>query len=766
MGITVSGADVAFVTTAGSEAVARSAVTTAAPIDEVTFAFEVTRRPLRMRAGTTAGGQEIFTDLTLYPGEHIITFTPGVSPYYVEFRLPDTGYVGAAEGKANLIAFEALPAGDLTLDTPWQEDTLRSLRMEQSFDVAWITTQSVQTRVLERRGAKSWSLRKYQPENGPFANLNITTATMTCSTNTGAGTLTASTPIFRATHAGALMKITHQGQYISASIDALSEYSTSAKVTGAGINRNLQLTITGVFVGTLVLQRSIGSELNWVTYQTHTATTDTTYNDALDNQIIYYRVIATAWTSGTATIVLQHANGSTDGIVRIYSVEADNSATVDVLTPVGKLTATTDWAFSSWSDASGWPAAIALSDGRLWAGRDDRFWASESDDFEGFAIGANDADAFTRRVTGGWGSVRSMLGVDKMVILMDAREAEVGSNTQDDVITPTNAASRSRSRRGSADAQAIAVDADAAFIDRSTRKLFRMTSGGNKYELNELTRLHRSIAGDEGTTDGFIECAVQYNPEPRIWLPCDDGRMAVLLYEPTESVVAWCRLVDTGAYYESVCCLPGAVEDSVYFIVRRTVNGSTVRHVEKLAPEAWENMEDVWRLRGAVEYSGTATTAITGLSHLEGKSVYSWTDGYQQGPYTVTSGAITLDYAATYAITGLLYEGKYKSPRVMGGASLGTAMTQDRKVVRIGLLPYRTAPGALKWGRDFTNMEAIKGDDPLTYDSAMVEITDDINKPFGGATSKDPRVCLSMPTAGPATVLGLVPHLETNEKSA
>jgi len=766
MGISVSGADVAFTTTAGSEAIARSAVTSSAPTSEVTFSFEITRRPLKMRAGTSAGGQEIFTDLTLYPGQHLITFTPGVSPYYVEFRLPDIGYVGAAEGKSNLLGFTTLGAGDLTLATPWQEDTLRSLRMEQSFDVAWITTKGVQTRVLERRGDKSWSLRKYQPENGPFSNLNITTSTMTCSTNTGAGTLTASAPIFRATHAGALMKITHQGQYITASIDALDEYSTSAKVTGATTNRNLQLTITGVFTGTLVLQRSIGSELNWVTYQTHTGTTDTTYNDALDNQIIYYRVLATAWTSGTATVVLQHANGSTDGIVRIHSVEADNSATVDVLTPVGKTTATTDWAFSAWSDASGWPAAIALSDGRLWAGRDDRFWASDSDDFESFEIGADDANAFTRRVTGGWGSVRSMLGVDKMVICMDAREAEVSSNTQDDILTPTNAASRPRSRRGSADAQAIAVDADAAFIDRSTRKLFRMVSDGNKYELNELTRLHRTVAGDEGSADGFLECAVQYNPEPRIWLPCDDGRMAVLLYEPIEGVVAWCRLVDTGAYYESVCCLPGDVEDSVYFIVRRTVNGSTVRHVEKLAAEAWEDMEDVWRLRGAVVYSGAATTAISGLTHLEGRTVYSWTDGYQQGPYTVASGAITLDYAAAYAITGLLYEGKYKSPRVMGGASMGTAMTQDRKVTRIGLLPYRTAPGALKWGRDFTNMETIKGDDPVTFDAAMVEITDDINKPFAGATSKDPRVCLSMPTAGPATVLGLVPHLETNEKSA
>lgn len=765
MGITVTGADVAFVTTAGSEAVARSTVTTTAPTDEVTYSFEVERRPLKMRAGTAAGGQEIFTDITLYPGFHVVTFAPGVSPYYIEFRLPDIGYVGAAEGKATLTNFQSLPAGDLVVDTPWQEDVLRSLRMEQSFDVAWIATKSEQSRVLERRGARSWSLRKYQPENGPFASLNITTTTMTCSSQTGQATLTASAPIFRATHAGALMKIQHQGQFQTASIDALSELTESIKVTGLDDNRKFTLDITGVFVGTLVLQRSVGNELNWVTYQTHTSTTSTTYDDGLDNQIIYYRVIATAWTSGTATVSLTHANGSTDGIVRIHSVEADNSATVDVLAPVGKTSATTDWSFSAWSDAAGWPAALGLSDGRLWAGRDDRFWGSESDDFEGFEIGAEDDKAISRRVTGGWGSVRSMVGVGRLVILMDAREAEIGSNAIDDIVTPTTAKARPRSRRGSADAQAQVVDEDVVFIDRSVRKLFRMQLSGERYELNELTRLHRTIAGAEGATGGFIEAAVQYNPEPRIWLPCEDGRMSVLLFEPTEGVAAWCRLIDPDAFYESVVCLPGDVEDAVYFVVRRTIGGSTVRHVEKLAPEAWENMEDAWRLRSAVEYDGASTTSITGLGHLEGEVVYAWTNGFQQGPFTVASGAITLTYATTYAIVGLLYEGRYKSPRVMGGASTGTALTQNRVIRRIGLLPYRTPPGALKWGRDFTTMETLRGDDPASYDAALVPITDDVNKPFNGASTRDPRVCISMPSAGPAALLGMVPHIETNEQT-
>lgn len=763
--ISSSGSIVTFTTTAGSEGIARSTITTTAPNDDVTFLFEVTRRPLKMRAGTSAGGQEIFADINVYPGSHLITFTPAISPYYIEFRLPDTGYIGTGEGKATLVGFQALDAGELLLPTPWLESQLRTLRFEHSFDVAWVSTKAEQTRVLEHRGPRSWSLRLYQPENGPFGNLNVSTTTLTSSSQTGQTTITASAPLFRATHPGALVKVIHRGQLVTASLNVLDETSETIRVSGIGDNRKFSVVITGVFTATVEIQRSVGNELNWVTYQTYTTTQDVILDDDLDNQIIYYRAKVTAYTSGTATLSMSHADGTTEGVARIVSVEADNSCTADVISPIGKTTATTDWAFGAWSDAAGWITATALADGRLWAGRDDRFWASESDDFESFNIGTEDDNAFTRRVTGGWGSVVWMTGVSRLMLGMDAREAEIATNALDEVITPTTAKSRPRSRRGSGNAAGQAVDEAVAFIDRSYRKLFRMELEGSDYELSELTRLHRTVFGDEGTTDGALECAVQYNPEPRIWVPCDDGRMSVILFEPTEQVAAWCRLVDTGAYYESVCVLPGEVEDSVYFVVRRTINSATVRYVEKLSAEAWEDMEDVWRLRSAIEYSGVSTTSITGLSHLEGATVYAWTGGYQQGPFTVASGSITLTYAATYAIVGLLYEGKYKSARVMGGASVGSALTQDRKISRIGLLPYRTPPGAIKWGRDFTTMQRLLGDDPASYDAAMVAVTDDINKPFEGNSSKDPRVCISMPTAGPATLLGMVPHIETNEKT-
>lgn len=51
---------------------------------------------------------------------------------------------------------------------------------------------------------------------------------------------------------------------------------------------------------------------------------------------------------------------------------------------------------------------------------------------------------------------------------------------------------------------------------------------------------------------------------------------------------------------------------------------------------------------------------ISGLYHLEGEEVYVVADGGEEGPYTVTDGAITLASQTTYAIVGKKYIGRLK----------------------------------------------------------------------------------------------------------
>ena len=77
---------------------------------------------------------------------------------------------------------------------------------------------------------------------------------------------------------------------------------------------------------------------------------------------------------------------------------------------------------------------------------------------------------------------------------------------------------------------------------------------------------------------------------------------------------------------ESVCVLPGADQDRVYFAVKRRVNGAWVRHIEKLAYDVDAAPLTVCKVMDSFVEGTSSSTTIT-LSHLKGRTVYAWVDG-------------------------------------------------------------------------------------------------------------------------------------------
>ena len=107
---------------AGTYAVGRVTLTTAAPDDEVSLKFLTTRRPLVFRVGTASGEQDIYADIEFRPGVHVVSFTPGVSPYYVEFQLQEVGE--AAEGHIRCMAGGSRVAGNTRVSVAALHDSL------------------------------------------------------------------------------------------------------------------------------------------------------------------------------------------------------------------------------------------------------------------------------------------------------------------------------------------------------------------------------------------------------------------------------------------------------------------------------------------------------------------------------------------------------------------------------------------------------------------------------------------------------------------
>jgi hypothetical protein len=276
----------------------------------------------------------------------------------------------------------------------------------------------------------------------------------------------------------------------------------------------------------------------------------------------------------------------------------------------------------------------------------------------------------------------------------------------------------------------------------------------------------------------IVRIAAQRQPDTRIHCVRSDGKVAIMVDDPAEDVSCWV-LFETDGEVEDAFVMPGtAGEDRVYYCVKRTINGSTVRYLEKWALEsecqggALNKQADSF-----VTYTGSASTTITGLTHLIGESVIAWANGVDLSPddsngdqtlYTVSgAGTITIASAATNVVVGLPYKARWKSVKLAYADSFGTALTQRKRVYYLGPLMYNTHYKALTYGPDFDNLDQMPDIEEGTTVAANTihEFYDKDSLEFNGDWSSDSRVCLEVKAPRCCTLLGLVIGMETNEKS-
>lgn len=146
------------------------------------------------------------------------------------------------------------------------------------------------------------------------------------------------------------------------------------------------------------------------------------------------------------------------------------------------------------------------------------------------------------------------------------------------------------------------------------------------------------------------------------------------------------------AVVESVATIPSedGSHDQVWLVVKRTVNGLTVRHIEYFADE-WLDSEPTSQryVDSHVEFSGTATASFTGFTHLEGATLQVLADGSVVPEEVVSSGTITTDRTHARVVAGLGYRSEAESVPLdipmqgPPGASTGLAGRVEHFVFRL-----------------------------------------------------------------------------------
>ena len=759
-------------------AIRRQQVTVAAADqgDEHALNIVVERGPVTLKVGSSSGADDYISETRLGTGAHSLTFTP-TGDFHIELstRLARQVLVDSCE---------VASSGVMAIAAPWLEADLGKIRFDQSGDVIYVACEGYQQRKIERRSETSWSVVKYEPEDGPFQIVNTGPITLTPSALSGNITLTASSSIFKSTNVGSLYRITSSGQKVEADVTAENQFTDAIEVTGVDNQRVFTVTRAGTWTATVTLQRSLESEDGpWTDVTTYTNNGTVTFDDGLDNQIAWYRIgVKTGdFTSATVELALDYTVGSIDGVVRVTAFTSSIQVSAEVLSALGGTAATDDWAEGEWSSRRGFPSCVAFVEGRLgWAGKNG-IWLSVSDAFESFDdLVEGDSGPIARTIgSGPVDTINWMLALQRLLVGAEGAEFSCKSSSFDEPLTPTNFNIKPASTQGSATVEAVKVDKRGVFVQRGGTRVYEVLFNPDDYEYGsrDLTILAPEVGEPQ-----IVRIAVQRQPDTRIHCVRSDGKVAIAIFDPAEEVLCWV-IFETDGSVEDVVVLPGEAgtnEDRVYYHINRTINSSTKRFLEKWAKESeCEGSTTNKQADCFLTYSQSASSTITGLSHLEGEDVVVWDNGKclrdSSGDietFTVSSGSITVtnagsSYSATAGVVGLPYTAQWKSAKLAYAAGMGTALTQKKKLQHLGVVLSNTPYQGLKYGPAFDNLSPLPRvkDGTAVAEDTVFSAFDEEAFEFEGTWDSDARLCLQAQAPRPCTVLAAIVSVETHDKS-
>jgi hypothetical protein len=280
---------------------------------------------------------------------------------------------------------------------------------------------------------------------------------------------------------------------------------------------------------------------------------------------------------------------------------------------------------AAWSSSLGYPTCGCFFQERFWLCNGLTIDGSVTGDYENFAKGANDDSAIARTVSDDdVDAITWIKGDQSLKIGTFSGIYEASPTTQSGALTPSSFKLSPIDANGGARIQPIRVSPVLVYADANKRELRQLAYdfASDKFQSAHLFRLAEHLI------DGhFInEMAYAYSPDSTVYVVRDDGVLLALLYEQVESVVAWSRIQTDGDIKScTVIPRPETGKDWVWWIVERD-GGIYVEYLEPDHPNTGREWNEL-RTDSAVVTTATSAGVVSGLSHLEGKTVWAVGDG-------------------------------------------------------------------------------------------------------------------------------------------
>lgn len=534
---------------------------------------------------------------------------------------------------------------------------------------------------------------------------------LTPSGTTGDITLTSNKNIFAGSKAGAYIKLKQE----IASKTVSTSNGTTERVR---VGENWKVISHGTWSGSFTIEKSDDGE-SWKEYRKYTSGND--YNPSESGSVtepVFLRAVCTI-TSGTCTVDLTAMAYNAEGVVKLTEITSDSTAKAHVEKELGSTDMTTNFLWGAWSEEFGYPQTLCFFQDRLCFGGTKKqpymVWMSRTGDYGNFSVEkasgtvTDDSAVALAFVSRKQFKILHLIASTDLIVLTAGNEWTVSGS---DTVTPSKAVPKMQTTRGCSTVEPLMIGGRIVFVQGrgSTVRDMAYSYETDSYGGNDLTLLAKHIIENVQ----IVDSAYKQEPDSTIYFVRSDGSMACLSYIMEQKVYAW-STIETQGKIEAVAAVLEGDEDIIYLVVKREINGVTVRNIEYLAknPAKSNNPDDYIMLDNAIEYStaekSSGETEID-AAELAGEKVTVIGDGRMYSGLAVSQdGTVTLPAAVQHAFIGLPYRSIVELPNVEIKTGDGTMQGRKKQISNCILRLSNSLGGMV--GPDINTMDLMNFDE-------------------------------------------------------
>lgn len=482
--------------------------------------------------------------------------------------------------------------GPYEIASPYSTSDLPNLKFVQSLDVLYLVHPNYKPRKLKRYGNTDWVLEIIQFKDGPYLNLGLDP--QVCAVTS----LIHVAKMIPSGTSGSVSFTTVTGDYAALAIAGIVDNGSGVcRVTFVDADEFADRSQIFIYGAT----GTTGANGTWVAKKINSTTYDLAGSVFNAAYIGSGKVAPAPFKSTDVGRFIRHrASTNPWGYAQITAYTDGAHVTATVISAV-VASNSIQFQLGVWSDSTGYPSCCIFHGDRLYfAGSRNalqRIDGSNVSDYENFAPTAldntiTDSNAVSFSLNSTDANAINWMTSDEygMPIGTSGGPWVLRASNFNEAITSKNVSAKRITNVGIASTPGVLAGKSTIYLESSTRKVREMTYYYNidGFRSVDLTEIAEHLPAEGIST----EIVFQATPQPIVWCGREDGLLLGMTYDRNLDALrtGWHKhylggVSDTAGnppIIESLAVIPspdGTVDD-VWFVVKRYINGVTVRYIE------------------------------------------------------------------------------------------------------------------------------------------------------------------------------------------